>query len=232
MAIFVNLPINMNKTIYRPNMKKTFLFLLACVLTIMAKADVEDVLDQSVTGISGNNYKDFTDKTATSNAVYAGYCAGSINTIQLRTRDKKEGIVSTASGGNLKQVIIEWNKDLTKEERTVLIYASNTPYTSAADLFNTKKRGTRVGKATFDGLNTTATITINGNYTYIGICSEEDALYLNSIAITWDGEPRTDDPDPRPEPGDDPFPRGDVNRDGNVDISDVTTLVNIILGKE
>ncbi len=229
MAIFVNLPINMNKTIFRPNMKKTFLFLLACVLTIMAKADVEDVLDQSVTGISGNNYKDFTDKTATSNAVYAGCCAGSSNTIQLRTTNKKEGIVSTASGGNLKQVVIEWNKDLTTKGRTVQIYLSKNPYTSASELFGNSKPKYEV---TYDATNPSNTITIEGDYTYIGIRSKDGTAYLNSIAITWDGEPRTDDPDPRPEPGDDPFPRGDVNRGGNVDISDVTTLVNIILGKE
>ena len=190
-------------------MKKILLSLLAIVLAITAKADVTDVLNQSVTGVTGTSYTDFSGKYDKSYAVYAGQCAGANGSIQLRTKNSNEGVVSTTSGGKLKQIIIEWNENTafpTEEKpentRTLQIYGKNEAYSTPTELFDEEKKGTLIGEVTYDGVNQSVTITVEGDYTYVGFCSKSSALYLNSVSITWDGEARPgggEDPvDPQP----------------------------------
>ena len=105
------------------------------------------------------------------------------------------GIVSTTSGGKVLTVSVVWNQE-TAADRTLDIYGSNTPYTSAADLYN-KSQGTKIGSITKSG--ETTTVTVEGDYYYVGLRSNKSAMYLDSITIEWDGS-EAPEPEPEPEP--------------------------------
>ena len=131
----------------------------------------------------------WSDKTATSSAVYAGNSAGSNTTIQLRSSNNNSGIVTTASGGSrIQKVTVNWNSD-TQEGRTLDIYGKNAAYSAVTDLYDIDKQGTKLGSI----VNGTSTkLTITGDYTYIGIRSKSGAMYLTSITIDWEtGTPAT-----------------------------------------
>ena len=141
-----------------------------------------DILNQEFTGISGSNYTDFSGKIGTSGAVYAGQCAGSNQSIQLRSKNSNCGIVTTDTGGKAKKVTVTWESH-TMEGRTLNIYGKNTAYSSASDLYDDAKQGTLLGSVTY-GTSTEATI--SGDYTYIGFRSAADAMYLSEIKIVWE----------------------------------------------
>ena len=144
-----------------------------------------DILDYTVTGITSSNYYDFSDKQAEngSSAVYAGNCAGSEIYIQLRN-EPNSGIISTTSGGKLKKVTVDWAGT---QVRTLNIYGKNTAYTAASQLYDASasKRGTLLGTIIKE---TSTELTIDGDYEYIGIRSNDGALFCNSISIEWETE--------------------------------------------
>ena len=141
---------------------------------------VTDVLSRDFTGVTGNTYSVWSGKAANSNAVYAGNSAGGNSSIQLRSTDHS-GIVTTASGGKVKKVVVEWNSSTT-DGRVLDIYGKNSAYSSAADLYGSNK-GTKIGSIT---KGTSTELEITGDYEYIGLRSNSGAMYLSSISITWD----------------------------------------------
>lgn len=163
---------------------KTFLILalLAMVGNSAWAEDVTDVLNQKFTGITGTSYNTFTDKTATSDAVYAGQCAGGNSSIQLRSNSNNSGVVTTTSGGKVKSITVEWNSN-TSNGRTLNVYGKNTAYTAATDLYNSSNQGTLLGTIV---KGTSTTLTINGDYEYIGFRSASGAMYLTSVTIVWE----------------------------------------------
>ena len=148
-----------------------------------------DTLDNELTGVgSRTTYSSWEGKYDKSSAVYAGQSAGDSGTIQLRTTNSNSGIVTTTSGGKVTKIVIKWNTaKTTNTTRTVDIYGSNTAYTSPTQLYST---GNQLGEciasaqlsSAVDGVST---ITIEGEYSYVGLRSKSDALYLDSIEITW-----------------------------------------------
>ena len=151
-------------------------------------ATVTDLLNQQWTEVSGTTYKDWSEKTATSSAVYAGNSAGGYESIQLRSDASKDaaGIITTTSGGKATKVTVVWNNQ-TADGRTLNVYGKNSAYSAVADLRDENKRGTLLGTIV---KGTSTSLTINDDYEYIGLCSNSGAMYLTSIAITWatDGE--------------------------------------------
>ena len=142
---------------------------------------VSDELDRVFTGVaSGAGYSSWSNKTGVSGAVYAGRSAGGNNSIQLRDSDNS-GIISTTSGGKLRAVIVDWNTNTTNG-RTLDIYGSNTAYNATSDLYNNETQGTKLGSIV---KGTSTTLSISGNYKYIGIRSNNGAMYLNEIEIQW-----------------------------------------------
>ena len=181
-------------------MKKLFSFVAAVLCAVSASAVVDTLTVDKFTATSATTYTDFSGVTATSNAVYAGNTAKSDKgAIQLRSKNSNSGIVSTTSGGKVLTVSVVWNAE-TDAKRVLDIYGSNTPYKSAADLY-TNAQGTKIGSIAKSG--ETTTVTIEGDYYYVGLRSNDGAMYLDSITIEWDGseapEP-TPDPDPTPDP--------------------------------
>lgn len=147
-----------------------------------------DVLNREFTGRpQSTSYGDWSGKAGTSGAIYAGNSAGDANTIQIRTNNNNSGIVTTTSGGTIKSITINWNTTKTTDGRTLDIYASNTAYTAAGDLYSTSTSGTKVTSFKYTkGTTVTSTYTFADDYKYIGIRSASGALYIDSIEIVWE----------------------------------------------
>ena len=157
---------------------------------------VVDVLNRALTGMTGTSYSDWSGKTSNSTAVYKGQSAGGNDAIQLRSNNSNSGIVTTASGGYARKVVVTWNSS-TDNGRTLEIYGKTTAYSAATDLYGNNK-GTSLGTIVY---GTSIELEITGNYEYIGLRSKSGAMYIAEIQITWEsgnggGETPTPDPEP------------------------------------
>ena len=164
-------------------LRYSFVALLAMIVGNVMATDVTDELTRATFGVTGSSYSDVTGKKATSTAVYAANMAGGNDAIQLRSKNSNSGIVSTTSGGRIKSVKIEWNSN-TLGDRVLDIYGNTDAYEAPTDLYDTSKQGTKI--ASFTCSNGTKTTTIEGDYQYIGIRSNKDAMYIDKITIVWE----------------------------------------------
>lgn len=140
-----------------------------------------DNIDNAFIGVTGTNYVAWTGKAGLSGAVYAGSSAGGNDAVQLRSSKSADGLVVTSTGaGKVTNVTVVWNTN-TAATRTIDIYGKNTPYSAASDLYGANA-GTLLGSINID--NATS-LDVTGDYTYIGIRSNNGALYLDNIAIEW-----------------------------------------------
>jgi uncharacterized repeat protein (TIGR02543 family) len=154
-----------------------------------ATTTVDDTLTRSTTGqTSSNSYGNWSGKSLNSDAVYAGNSAGGNSSIQLRSNYSSSGIISTTSGGKIRQVTVTWNSNTTNG-RTLNIYGSNSAYSAASDLYSDSTQGTLLGTIVY---GTSTTLTITGDYAYVGVRSNSGAMYLTNITFTWEVE--TPDP--------------------------------------
>ena len=154
--------------------------------TMLAEGEYVDKLTRETTGIASgsNTYKDWSGKTVSSNAIYAGQSAGGNNAIQLRTTNSNSGIVTTTSGGKAKKVVVEWNAS-TLNGRVLDVYGKKTAYAEVKDLYDQNAAGTKLGSIK---CGTSTELVIEGDYEYIGLRSADGAMYLNSVEITWVAE--------------------------------------------
>ena len=138
----------------------------------------DDVLTSSSFTATGTSYEFFSNVNGVSGAIYAGNSAKSATgVIQLRSRNSNSGIVTTTTGGLVKSISVVVDHG----DNTLDVYGSHTPYTSAADLYKKDKQGTKLGS-----LSKTGEITIDDSYEYVGLRSNNGALYLTSITIKWE----------------------------------------------
>ena len=146
-----------------------------------SSSDITDTITSALLTATSTTYTDFSNVAATSSARYAGNSAkSSSGGIQLRSKNSNSGIVSTVSGGKVKSVTIT----VESGSNTIDVYGSNTAYTSAADVYATGEGGnpgTKIGS-----LTATGTITVTGQYAYVGIRSNNGAVYITSIDIVWE----------------------------------------------
>lgn len=153
-----------------------------------------DVLSRETTGVENGatTYSAWSNKTATSDAVYAGKSAGGNNSIQLRNNSTAstksyDGIITTTSGGKAKKVVVEWNSN-TVVGRTLNVYGKNTAYSTIQEIFGENK-GTLLGTIV---MGTSTTLNISGDYEYLAFASNSGAMYITSISIDWEnGTPDT-----------------------------------------
>lgn len=159
------------------------------VVTVTQKAagSITDTLTRATTGITDTTYATWSGKTGESGAVYAGQSAGGNDAIQLRSNNSNSGIITTASGGKARKIVVVWNSSTTSG-RTLDIYGKNEAYTNPSQLYNAETQGTKLGSIKY---GTSTELTIEGDYAYIGLRSNSGAMYISSIEITW-------------EPGDEP----------------------------
>ena len=151
----------------------------------------DDITLTTLGSFTTNTYDNWSDKKADngSNAVYAGNSTtdGS-NNIQIRSKNSNSGIVTTTSGGNVKKVSLVWGGGNTAG-RELAVYGKNTAYSAASDLYDNSKQGTNLGSIIY---GTSTELTINGDYTYLGLRSSDGAIYLESVSIDWEtGTPDT-----------------------------------------
>ncbi len=150
-----------------------------------------DVLNQTLTEISGTSYTATTksksdDSTLiTSDAEYSFQCAGDKSSIQLRSSNKNSGIVTTKSGGTVKQIVVTWNTGTTSG-RQICVYGSNSAYSTPSDLYTSDKQGTLISTLSYPGDDTSVTLTVSDSYAFIGICSKSGAQYISEIDVTWE----------------------------------------------
>lgn len=173
------------------NLKFLLLFFaLAVALPPAWALEVTDVLTVQATGIdlSSNTYQNFSGLQSNTDAVYAGKIArGQSSTnpsIQLRSNNSDAGIITTTSGGKAKSITITFNSYQT-ETKTVKVYGKNSAYSSADDLFGASTKGEEIGSVN-SSTNNGSTVTLTGEYEYIGIRSYSGALYIDKIEIVWD----------------------------------------------
>lgn len=141
-----------------------------------------DILTASKFTATSTGYKDFSGVEAPSGAVYAGNSAKHASgAIQLRSKNNNSGIVTTTSGGKVTKIVLEWESSTTAG-RTIDVYGKNSTYVNATELYSTSNQGTYIGSI-IKGESTTLNVT--GDYEFIGLRSNDGALYLNSVAITW-----------------------------------------------
>lgn len=147
--------------------------------------EVTDTITAADLAATTTSYVDFSNVTKTSAAKYAGQSAKDASeNIQLRSKNSNSGLVSTTSGGTIKSVKIT----VASGTNTINVYGKNTAYSAATDLYNTSSQGTNVGT-----LTSTSTITFTSDYTYVGIRSNNGAVYISSIEITYKGSSGQDD---------------------------------------
>ncbi|MBR6630412.1 MAG: hypothetical protein IKK89_00520 [Alistipes sp.] len=146
-----------------------------------SSTSIVDILNRALTGVTGTSYTEWSGKTDSSTAVYAGNSAGGNESIQLRSNNSNSGIVTTASAGKVTKVVVDWNSN-TASGRTLNIYGKNTAYTAATDLYDSNKQGTLLGTIVY---GTSTELVIEGDYEYIGMRSNSGAMYLTEIQITW-----------------------------------------------
>ena len=149
-----------------------------------APISVTDTLVKTDTG-AGNSYIDWTHTYKESRITYKGNSAGGNGAIQLRSDNDNSGIVvnTNPNGMTATSITVSWAA-ATKSGRTINVYGSDTPYSAATELYNEETQGTLLGTIK-RGTNTSLTIT--GEYQYIGLRSNKDALYVDDINIQWDG---------------------------------------------
>ena len=159
----------------------TLLFLL-CASGNAWGQEVRDELTADVLGLK-SSYGDFT-APGTSGAVYAGNAMkSSKDAIQMRSKESNSGIVVTSPGGTrVKSIIVEWNSE-TSSSRELDVYGKNSAYSAATDLYgNTGKQGDDLGSIPCG----TTTFEVTGEYKYIGLRSNDGALYLDKLTIVWE----------------------------------------------
>lgn len=152
-------------------------------------ASATDTLTRTDTGATNTNYVDWSHTSTTSGITYTGQSAGDKGSIQLRSKNANSGIVVSDNANNKKvsSVTVSWNTN-TSSGRTLNVYGKNTTYTDPTDLYNTNKQGTLLGTIVY---GTSTSLTITGDYKFIGVRSNESALFLEDITFQWGGSSTT-----------------------------------------
>ncbi|WP_444326111.1 chitobiase/beta-hexosaminidase C-terminal domain-containing protein [Paraprevotella clara] len=164
------------------------LLLLALVSGSVWGQDVSDEFTYSDFKATNNSYVEFSNIQGSSGALYAGNTATSYSAIQLRSKSNSGIVVTTSTGKRVKGISVGWNSN-TSSKRQLDIYGKTSAYSSAADLYKSDvaTKGELIGEIP----NGTTSLEITGDYTYIGIRSNDGALYLDKLVITWEGGEQT-----------------------------------------
>ena len=151
---------------------------------------VTDTLTRTITGVASGSttYTDWTHTSATSGVTYKGQSAGGNNSIQIRSDKSSSGVVvkTNPNGAKASSVTVTWNSN-TSSGRTLNVYGKNTAYTAPSDLYGNNS-GTLLGTIV---KGTSTSLTITGEYEYIGFRSNGSAMYLDEVNIQWGGSAAT-----------------------------------------
>ena len=143
-----------------------------------------DTLVASDLVATDTSYKD-SIVTKSSGATYIAQSAkDNSGNIQMRSKNNNSGIVTSVSGGNVCKIKITVGSG----SNEINIYGKNSAYTAVTDLYNSANAGTMIKQ-----ISSTSTFTLTTTYPYIGIRSNNGAIYLKSIEITYEGSGASND---------------------------------------
>ena len=161
---------------------------VAISVTVIPNPYIKDVMTPSTVGINGSSYTSWSDKSWTSDAIYAGCTSGHddpATMIQMRSNKSDAGIYTTRSSGIVRKVSVVWTGNSTNTDgRKLDIYGKNSAYSAVTDLYNEDLDGSVVGTITY---GTSTEISINNDtVTNIGLRAQNGAIYLDKIQIFWE----------------------------------------------
>ena len=137
-----------------------------------------DEMTLTWTGVSGG-YSDWSeDGSYYSGITYSGNSADGNSAIQLRS-NYNSGIVTTASNRYFTKVAVLWNNN-TSSGRTLNVYGKNTPYSGTSELYDANTQGDLIGTIV---CGTSEELSLTNYYEYIGLRSNDGAMYLDEIDI-------------------------------------------------
>lgn len=170
-------------------MKRIAFTLMATLLCLATwAATLTDVFTPEAIGVTSESYTSWNGLSLTSSAIYTGNSALYNSCIELKSGGSTSGIVSTTSGGKVKSVSVTFNS-ITDNGRRIDVYGKDTAYELPSNLFNADTRGDLLGSITYQSNeSSTQTLTITGDYEYIGIRSNSGYIDMDKIEITWEGE--------------------------------------------
>lgn len=178
-------------------MKKFLRYSLVSLMALVSGSVTAQVVSDSFTkGLlkGGTAYQELSNVKLNSSARYTLYAASNNGKcFQLRSKESNSGVVTTTTGGVAKTVTVVWYNDGTTSSangRTIDIYGKNEPYAAVSDLYSKGTQGTKIGSVVYDAKaeTLTASVSLEGNYAYVGFRSQDGALYTESITIDWSGE--------------------------------------------
>ena len=144
---------------------------------------VTDAITATGFGAYNSSYSLLTPSSFASSAEYTGVAMTTeANGIQLTNGSKDPGyvgIITTTSGGTLKNVTVSW-KSNTAANRTLNVYGSNSPFSVTSSYAS---QGKLIGTIVY-GKSTSLDVT--DSYTYVALASSSKAMYFNEIDITWE----------------------------------------------
>lgn len=153
-----------------------------CAVEVKDVQTVTDTLNQTAFGLTDGdtNYDTHSYTSTDSGVAYSAYCASSQG-IQIRIKNSNSGIIGGSDTATCSSITITFG-DKTTGDRAVDIYASNEAFT-IEDMYRGEMEA--VGTIVFDADNPTATYEFEAEYNYIGLRSNDGALYIMSADIVW-----------------------------------------------
>ena len=148
-----------------------------------------DILNADAFGLTAGNsqYAEHTYTSAKSGIKYTGVMAAT-HGIQLRSKDGNSGIVGGRANAELQLISYKSTSDnptnIENAERTVQFYGSNTPFT-IEDMYKQTGGPELITEFKFIGEKESSLNVAYTGFSYIGIRSKENAIYLDKIIVTW-----------------------------------------------
>lgn len=175
----VEIPVGRSLKFTEGNLSTFTVDLTNCGEKVDAVTTITDTLTKSFIGITGTAYTNWSNKRGESDAMYAGQTSAGTD-IQLRATNPS-GIITTATGGNVRKITVKWHNNTTAG-RTLDIYGKNEAYTNPSQLYTAATQGTKLGSIK---KGTSTELVIEGDYAYIGMRSNSGAMYISEIKIEW-----------------------------------------------
>ncbi|MBR0301660.1 MAG: bacterial Ig-like domain-containing protein, partial [Bacilli bacterium] len=118
-----------------------------CKVDVKDPDALVDTINRELTGVSsGAGYSNWSGKSDSTSAVYAGNTAGGNDSVQVNS---SYGFYNTASAGYVREIEITFDSHTSTSSRTVTVYG----YTTARSSID--KTGTVLGSATYNGTDAT-----------------------------------------------------------------------------
>ncbi|MDY6276392.1 MAG: hypothetical protein SPL75_02790 [Bacilli bacterium] len=142
----------------------------------------DDIIYSDLTA-TGTAYSNFSNLSKTTEALYKGNTSLQDSTkIGFRStttsgQSQHSGIVTTTSGGLINKVTVT---NFDHATRILDVYGSNTAYSDPNDLYDSSK-GTKLGSLT----QASQSLTVTGDYAYVGVRSNDGLIKVSSISFTW-----------------------------------------------